>query len=440
MDKLKRLLHTYIYRLRQSIAFLPVPMILTAVVTGIILFWLENNTEISGWVGDKIPSLAITSQDTARTTLGLFVGGLISLTVFAFSQIMVLLNQVASSYSPRLLRKMTGDRSLQFVMGFYMATIVLTLFVLLSIRSNDSYKIPNFSILLCVVLGTACLCMFIYFVSTLSERIQVDSIIRRVTNDCNRHIKDEQQKDRFRIVSHPREISGWSVIATPHGGYIGTVDFFRLAKLGGELETRFYLWPRRGEYVPQRLPLIQSERPLNDLERETVLAAISPVPESIEDWYLPHYRQLTEIALKAMSPGINDPGTALDVVDHQTELLVQLMELPPYNCYEGENGGDIFYNTYTFAEVLRLGLQEMRQYSKNDPMMIRQLFQQLFQLLTEARNKPGIAAHIRAEIRALVYDANRNVDNPLDREDIARTVFRYRNTLRHQPAELKPVS
>lgn len=430
MDELKRLLLTNAKRLRQSIAFLPVPLISGAILLGFLLFRLEQATDVSGWLAERLPALAITSQDTARTTLGLFVGGLITLTVFAFSQIMVLLNQVAGSYSPRILPRLTGDRALQFVMGFYLATIVLILTVLLSIRSDDSFRIPNFSIFLCVIFGVSCLCLFVYFVSTVSRRIQVDSIIRRLADSCSQHLDRATDGEGYGRLPAPPDVLRWPAIPTPIAGYLGSVDHDRLSKLAAELGTRFYIGTTKGRFVPRNFPLLQSEKKLDEEDVKRVLAVVSPVPEAFSDWYLPDFAQLTEIALRALSPGINDPATAVDVIDHQSDLLHQLLTTPLPNHFRRADGsgGHVHFAAVGFCHILTDTLQQLRAYGHKDPIIGRRLVVLLYHLLSraEATRRPGAVGCVREELRALVFDLNRGLANPRDRAVVSRDIRHHR--------------
>lgn len=431
MQRLTRLFTNFIKQAQRSVAFLPVPMIFASVLLGFGLFWLENATEISKKTAETFAALAITSQDTARTILGMFIGGLITLTVFTFSQIMILLNQVAASYSPRLLPKLTGDRALQFVMGLNLATIVLSITVLLSIRSEDGYRIPNFSILFCTVLGITCLCLFVYFVTAITKKIQVDNIIDATTRDALKGLERETRNGErgYSEGSFPDNIGSWSVIPSPISGYVGSVNHSSLASLAVKFHTRFYIGVSKGQFVPEGLPLLQSEASLKKEEVDKVLDAVSPIHDQFDDWYLPNLKQLTEIALKAMSPGINDPGTALMVIDRQTEVLIRLMVTPLHNCYRSDKGGEVWMARLSFENVLGALMQEMRTYSKADPLVVRRLFQMLYHLYRMSGDSIFYARYVDNEIRALLADARASLTNASDRAILARDIRGHRKVL-----------
>lgn len=430
MLKIVRRLWNWSKRVVRSVAFLPVPMITLGLLLGVFLFYLEQKTEVSANLGELLPSVAITSQDTARTILSMFIGGLITLTVFTFSQIMILLNQVASNYSPRLLPKLTGDWSLQFVMGFNLGTIVLLILVLITIRSSDNYRIPNLSIFICILLGVTCLCLFVYFVTTISKRIQVDSIINRTTRDCLRTLEREHHEKNFEERHLPEEAKEWYPIASPISGYVGTVNYSALSKLAKEFDTRVYIGLSKGQFLPKGLPIFRSEHPLEEPAIQRMLEAVEPVRDYFDDWYLPNLKQLTEIALRAISPGINDPATALTVVDRQTEIFSQMMTTPFNNYYCHEDGNEVWFACLSFAEVLTATMQEMRRYSREDPLLMRRLFQQLYHLLALAGESFTFRYHLMLEIRALLQDARQHLTNSVDRSLLAKEIQSHRATLR----------
>lgn len=434
MDSLLRKLRNFGKKAVRSVAFLPVPMIVLSILLGFVLFWVENGTDISRRTADAFPALAITSQDTARAILSMFIGGLITLTVFTFSQIMILLNQVAGSYGPRLLPKLTGDRSLQFVMGLNLSTIVLSITVLISIRSDDDYRIPNFSIILCTVLGILCLCLFVYFVTDVTRKIHVSSIIDSTTRDSLKRLKKEWTYERQGYAEHhlPDDADDWYAISAPISGYIGTVDHESLSRLAGKLNTRFYIGTSKGQFVPKGLPLLQSEKRLDEKQVNKVIKAVSPIHERFDDWYLPNLKQLTEIALRALSPGINDPGTALTVIDRQTQIMAKLMTTPLHNYYRDteQDGGEVWFARHDYHEVLAALMQEMRRYGKTDPLVTRQLFQMLFHLLRICEDTLYYRRHIQREIQALLHDANASLTNPHDRRLLARDLMHHRRGLR----------
>jgi|GEM_PF-324564 len=407
----------------ESLAFLPLPIMLGGILLGCGLFYVELNTDVSTYIKESVPAIVVSSQDTARTILGIMIGGLITLTVFTFTQMMSLFSQVAASYSPRLLPYLTGSSSLQFVMGTYLAVIVTSTIVLVSIRGSDKASVPVLSVTICIALSIMCLMLFLYFVTTISNKIQADKIIESVYKNGVEAIKNSCQAKNFEEKKLPDDLEDWHTIPSPIGGFIGTINYNMLSGLAKEYNTCFYIGAARGQYLPKNSPLLQSERRINPDQIKKVLAVVSPNHRKYNDWHLPNIRLLTEIAVKSMSPGINDPGSAIDVLDRLSALLARVMALPGYNYFRAEGGGEVYFSRYSFGDVLTGVMQELRQYCKADVLVMRRLFKMLNHLDFATGDHPDYRHLIREEIMALVEDARKNIHNSKDRRVIAREII-----------------
>ncbi len=174
---LKKLYRTLVHKLRilylnvvNGIAFYP-----TLIAIGLFflsLFTLYIDERSPGLLlGYEIPIKNILYPDSARTLLGAIAGSMISLMVFSFSMVMIILSQTSSNYSPRLLPNLIGQRSKQVVMGFYIGTIAYTFTVLTSIDSKlYAFGVPTLSIIINSLLSLLCLALFVSFINDVFER------------------------------------------------------------------------------------------------------------------------------------------------------------------------------------------------------------------------------------------------------------------------------
>ena len=175
--------------------------------------------------------------------------------------------------------------------------------------------------------------------------------------------------------------------------------------------------------------MLQTERPLDEEQIERVLTTVAPIRHQFDDWYLPNLKQLTEIALKALSPGINDPGTALMVIDRQTEVMSRLMHTPMHNYFRAEEGNDVWFARHDYGDILTALMQEMRCYGKQDPLVVRRLLQFLFHLLRKADGDRPHSRLIVAEIITLLSDVRASITNRSDRRLVATEVYGHRRTV-----------
>ncbi|MBQ0769918.1 MAG: DUF2254 domain-containing protein, partial [Bizionia sp.] len=156
-----------IYKLKDKIAFFPTLIAFAGSAFAFLMFYLESKG-VSKYLLDIVPDLVINNTDTARTLLTTITAGSISIMVFSFSMVMVLLNQASSNFSPRLLPGLISNRRHQIILGIYVATILYSIFTLISIRpSGNEYQLPGFSVLLAIVFMVISLGAFIYFIHSI---------------------------------------------------------------------------------------------------------------------------------------------------------------------------------------------------------------------------------------------------------------------------------
>ena len=178
---------------------------------------------------ETIPQLVLEDGDTALTVLSACIGGLISMMVFSFSMVMLLLSQASSNFSPRLLPGLISDKTHQVILGTYLATILYNIFTLFSIEPNDEkYTLPGLSILLGIILTIFCLCLFIYFIHNISQSIQINNILDSIFEKSRKRLTilldDEKEKDKETVESFPSS-ENWYEYTTKESGYLAKYFF-----------------------------------------------------------------------------------------------------------------------------------------------------------------------------------------------------------------------
>ena len=427
MVQLFRFLRSWFQRALRSLAFLPLPMMLGAIALGVLLFHLETHTEWSQRLVEWLPARILNTQNTARSVLTVIIGGLITLTVFTFTQMMTLFSQVSNSYSPRLLPVFTSSQALQFTMGAYLSSIILSLIVLLSIRENDAGYVPNVSVLICIALGVACLVLFLYFVTTISNKIQVTNIIESLYERGLAAIESESRREQLSAAPLPADVRDWYAVPSPIGGYRGSIDLDHLAELADRHATEFFVAVARGQYVPEGHPIVHSRREVSEQVAEDILTVVSPAKFRFGDWHLPPVRLLTEIAVRAMSPGINDPGTCLNAIDYLTELFALRMQIDevPY-AHDAEDTVRLYYHPTEFSDLLYFVLAALRTYIHHDPVVLLKTLDMFRQLLQMDRKLDKYRETVVLEVNNLLRDAEANLKNEADLGRINRMAERLR--------------
>ncbi len=177
----------YVLRLQErviySIAFIPTLMVILWLIFGFLIFNFDGS-DSSKWIKDNLEFVLVNGTDSARMVLTTIIGGVISLTVFSFSMVMVVLNRTSASFSPRVLPQLVAQKFHQIVLGFYMGTIVYSLILVVKIDSDEN--LPSLGILLAMIFAIISLGLFIYFIHSISEAIQVDNILSQIFKKTQR--------------------------------------------------------------------------------------------------------------------------------------------------------------------------------------------------------------------------------------------------------------
>lgn len=434
------LLPTYLKRfwryLTNGIALVPALLVLGFALAALGLAWLETTGFSNSFDDENNYFFLIESMNTARTILSVVIGGIISLTVFSYSQVMVVLSQATNTLSPRLLPQLIRDRSHQVTLGIYLGTIVFCFLTLINLRPYADEQINAFSVFVCVVLGIVCLVMFVYFISSISRRIQVGAVILRVRRQAMRDLRLWINRPKgWSENEPPPEIEEWHPVTLSRSGYVDIPTYEQLSRMATRYDTAIYLTAPRSAFVLEGTEIVRTSRKLSAEEAEKMGRDIELSRDDLSlIWYLPALRHITEVAVKAMSPGINDPGTAIESIDMLTDILGRALEVPRFTKYvHHDKGGTVYFARMGIDRVLRMIFQEIRTYSKADPMVMKRLLLSAFQLHEKAAGQQDCRDALGIEIKALEEDARASIANSFDLRDLLVLKNRYQQKTGHFP-------
>lgn len=407
-----------------SIAFYPSLIALGGFVSTFIITLL-NNYEVTQKIVELLPNAILVQDiDTARTALSIIIGGIFSLTVFSFSMVMVVLNQAASSFSPRLLPGLISNKRHQIVLGVYIGTLIYCIFTLISISPNRAeYKLDEFSILYAIVLCIICLGLFVYFIHSISQEVQISNILRKIFQSTKTKLQ-KLAENESRKAGQISNTDNWQELCGIQTGYFQDFAHQTLIELAEKHNTVFYIIPPKGMFVLEKMPILKSKQ---KLEEEVIQEAISCLQfsntELVEENYVLGFKQITEIAVKAMSPGINDPGTAIIAIDHLTALFAHRMKIDDTQSYKSENEEVcVELHVINFKYLIYSIFAALRQYCKHDAIIVEKLLIALQYLRLQECEKESYHEVIEEEIATLLADANSSIKNERDLEMIHQVV------------------
>lgn len=420
MKHLYNKLATFFNSVRNNIAFYPTLLAALGFNFAFFMIYLEDRG-ISTYLLETVPVLVVDNGNTAMTLLSSFITGLISVMVFSFSMVMVLLNQASSNYSPRLLPGLISDKNHQVILGIYLFTILYCIFILFSVQpTGDKYQVPGFAVLLAILFTVVCICAFIYFIHNISHNIQINNILDQIFNLAEKRLSKLIDAENGANKDFP-DTSDWHGYHSEKTGYFQNVALSNIIDICKKHETKIEILPVKGIFILQRIPLFKSEKELDEDTIKEVLSNFNFARgELVADNYALAFKQITEIIVKAMSPGINDPGTALNGIDYLTELFALRMKKRDQSIIAKEEEVYVKVSTVNFGELMYNVLASIRVYCKHDIILIQKLSIMFLYLKSQEAIDQSYYDVIEKEANILLEDAYESIENKSDLKVIKR--------------------
>jgi uncharacterized membrane protein len=370
---------------------------------------------ISVYFQEHVPELVINNLDTARNLVTTLVGGGISMLVFSFSMVMLLLNQAASNYSPRVLPSLISERRHQFVLGVFLGTIIYNILIMLSIEpKGDDYQVPGFSVLVGTVFAIVSLGVFVYFLHSISTSIQINHIMEDIHSLSRKRLKDLIENQS--TYDKPLESENWQEVRSPRSSTLQNISNHGLFDIAEKLGTKIEVVALKGVYIIEGEVLFKSEKKLDEAEIKDVLQNFNFLEaELVRDNYILGFKQLAEIGVKAMSPGVNDPGTAIDSINYLTDLFALRMQKSDSDVVKNDDGEVIIQvRILSFRHLLYAILAPFRNYSKHDFTVLYRMFHSLNILKSKDAIDEGFYDDIKEQEKLLMTDARNSLENEND--------------------------
>ncbi|MGB7787008.1 MAG: DUF2254 domain-containing protein [Salinimicrobium sp.] len=407
-------INSFYHRIKSKIIFYPTLLAICGLLFAFLMMYLED-LGISNYLVENARFLVVNNGDTAMTILSVCITGLISMMVFSFSMVMLLLNQASTNYSPRLLPGLISDQKHQIILGIFLSSILYCIFILFSIQpTGDQYQIPGFSVLLGILFTVSCFYAFIYFIHNISQSIQITHILDEIFLSAEENLKGLLKKEEKEQLDFPNT-ENWHEYLTEKSGYFQYFSTEGVINFCKEKDTKIEVVVVKGKFVLKGIPLIRSQKQLKEEDMKTLLNYFHfSREELISDNYVLAFKQITEVIAKAMSPGINDPGTALNAIDYLTELFRLRMLKKDESFISKDEETFIKVATVSFEDLLYNVLASIRTYCKQDIIVVRKLGTMFFYLQSQKAAKEEYHNCLKQEAARLLEDAEAMLDNRKD--------------------------
>ncbi len=420
-------------QLRSSLFFVPMLFVLLAVVVGEGMLFLDSRVE-------GIPVRFTATVDSARSVLSVVASATLAFAGIAFSVSLLLISLSSSQYSPRVVHGLFRDPFNKRVMGIVIGTFTYSLVVLRAVRGpleeSGESVVPSISILVALVLGVFSVLAIIAFISHSAHSMDVSKILHDVTDDALAQVRvswpeaTSGNDEDSEMDLEPPSGDGF-VVTFDRQGWIQQID--QEAMLGTlEPGAHMLLQTVPGRYAIPGTPLgtiwpapADEEAACRKARKAVVVSEARTMQQDVSYGV----RQLADVALKALSPGINDPTTAQDALFHLSAVMRELLvRTPPPRRREG--GDDrvlVFSEAITPDELIGLAFDEVRIAAAGQPTVqiyLLEILRLLSSSLDESRHGEALAA-LRSEAD-LVLAIGERADLPDDDLNRVRAAHRSR--------------
>lgn len=441
-----RLVHAWT-SLRSTYWFIPALMALAAGVLAIASVEVDRHLaprfmDRPGWIFGAGP-------EGARAVMSVVAGSVMSTAGVTFSITIAALSLASSQLGPRLLHSFMRDTGNQVVLGTFIATFVFCLIVLRTIRGSDEGApfVPALSVTAGVGLGLASLGVLIFFIHHVAVSIQAPNVVASVGRELARRVEIAfPPRDGVESAAPPVELPAdfearAAPVASRADGYVQAMDEDALAKIAERTGMLLRVEARPGQFVAEGSALVRAWPPEAvdaDREREIRARFVLGTQRTAEQDVEFAVDQLVEVAVRAMSPAINDPFTAIACLDWLQAGLCRAARgrTPhPYRLAADGRVCLVYRAGYTFTGLIDAAFNQVRQSSARSPAVMLRLLETIEDVVRctggERDEVDVLLRHARMAHRAAVASGL----DPADRADLDE---RFRQVLRTCGAPVPP--
>lgn len=375
MDRLPVLFRSAMYALRGGFLVRPLLIAVILGVAGAVLSSLEESVPA---ISSYVPSVLFPSRQdpgVAQVILSSVATSIMTVVSIVFAILLMTLTLASTQFSPRILISFVRDRTTQWTLGVFLGTFSYCMAALPAARAVPQPFAPVLTVAGAMLLALVCVAWLIYFINHISRSISVNHIVDRIARETELVIDELMPEPRGAYVlpsaSDALSPEAGAVCLSRQSGYIRFVDIRHLVALARAYGVCLHLQRRVGQFVPSGIPIMRASRPERVApDREHHLNAafdIGPTRTMQQDVEF-GVIQIVDIALRAMSPAINDPSTAISCVDQLSRILILWISRrpPPSHYYAPPHVLRLVVPWIDFDGLLDTAFEQIRHYAAAD--------------------------------------------------------------------------
>lgn len=405
-------------KLRISYWFVP----LTLALVGMALAWIALQADVAAqqptaqkaWLAYLYHGKPVEARDTLTMLFGTMTG----MTSLVFTITLIVLTLVSGQFGPRMIRSFIGSPLSQVVLGTFILTSVYSLLTRAVVGAGPDKALPYPTVTIGIALALICLVLLIFYLHSLATSIVAETVIEQVGRELDALIAQlpllpDPQPSRPDTALPPDEDLPELRLNLGRGGYVQTLGYERLASEAARAGATIHLTFQPGDFVvaDDKVLAVTPESALTPRLQKALDSAIRLGAHRTPKQDLTFcIRQLADMAVRALSPGVNDAYTASAVVNRLSQSLCRLLgrELPGGRYGQAEGRWHLQGPAPTFGQALSVAFDQIRQLGADKPLLVKHLLSALKRLAQHTHlpdQKEAIAAHLQAVEQAARHAA-----------------------------------
>ncbi|MCA0894843.1 DUF2254 domain-containing protein [Microbulbifer agarilyticus] len=379
-------------RLRTSFWLIPTLMMTAAIFLALLFTAIDNTNEAGHLPG--LSWLRLHDPSSARALLTVIATSTISVAGTVFSITMVALTLASNQFGPRLVRNFMRDRGTQVSLGIFLSTFVYALMIIRVLGAETERTQPTLSVSFALFLALGCIAYLIYFIHNVAQSIQIDNITFHINREFRSALDTIYPAEECRASDASREDlrdlpqnKDRTCVRTDKEGYVQLIDRQALIDWARENNCCVQLQSHPGTFLYHWGVMAQVSDPPRHLDSQEIARAIQGAftlgaqPTAGQDIIF-SIRQMSQVAVRALSPGINDPFTAYTCIDRLMDGIGVILQRPPLpNCFYDQDGQlRLIVSELDLSHVLAAALDEILEYGRTSGVVMRHLCGGLIEL------------------------------------------------------------
>lgn len=407
-------------KLSTSVWFIPAFMCLASIFLAAVMLQLDHGFANVPW---RWLSYFQIGADGMRQIFVVTTSSMMTVTGVTFSITIVALTLASNQFGPKILRNYLKDTPNKVVLGLLLSTFIYGLVILVFIDGSKEGYVPLFATLVNLLMTGCAIAGVIYFINSITSSIQAENVIALIAEDLDQSItamdsspnrNDDNSLEQWNKITQQNK----QVIKSTNDGYVQYIDHQTLLETATELDGYFKIMVQTGEFLINDLEVIHyyASKKLEPSVADKIASCIGTgqrrIPAQDIEFSI---EQLVQVALRALSPGINDSYTAMNCIDWLSGKLGKMSDKhfrPAWICDDRELPR-IRMITNSFGGAVRAAYNPLRQNARNNVMVVIRLLESLASIMkvtTDQQRLEALAEQARAIHESALEDIDRSMD------------------------------